>query len=169
MTGKHPGELDLARLSDSEAGEDLSEHLRWCSSCRRILADYDWLQEEIAEALNARAEAAPVAGPDWESVHKRLRSSRERVSDRRLLVAVSAALIACVMLVAPSLLGREVQAQTRIAAELSAVPQPVMASSADANAQPGSLFTVTTHADTVMAASGTVSLPFVPPPTPPDG
>jgi predicted anti-sigma-YlaC factor YlaD len=182
MRGRHPAELDLAWLSDAENRDALAEHMKWCSSCRRVLADYDWLQGELAEALDAQAEVAPVAAPDWDEVRRRLKGSRERLPERRLLVAASVALIACVMLVAPAVLGREVQAQTVLAGELQIAPQPVIGSDTGVDTDVGGSSPAMTPGDTMMPAGkaafkdtvvlehreGTVSLPFAPPPTPPE-
>jgi len=161
MKGKHPGELDLARLSDAQGREDLDEHLRWCSPCRRTLADYDWLQQELTAALDAEAAAAPVAAPDWDGVRKQLRESRPYPAERRFVVAAGVGLMALVMFVAPSALGSGVQAQTNPLAGVSEAPAPIVAVDTDA----GAALTLTT---TPVDGERQVSLPFVPPPTPPE-
>lgn len=163
MKQQHPDEIELASLSDGEARRGLEEHLRWCASCRRILTDYDWLQRELTGALNAEAAAAPVARPDWGSVRRRLREPRACQSDRRLVIATGVALIAFVMLVAPLLLGRGVPVQAMTIGGLSEAPAPVIApaSGGDGGAELGL---------TITPGNGErrVSLPFVPPPTPPE-
>lgn len=163
MKENHPRELDLARLSDGQEGGDLAVHLRWCSSCRRILADYDWLQGELRATLDAKAAAAPIPEPDWSEVRGRISSPERQASGRCPLVAAGAALIACVMLVAPAVLGRGVQAQTPGAGTLVEAPAPVMAPRLEPDGGTSSSLTMTPVDHEPRA-----SLPFVPPPTPPE-
>jgi hypothetical protein len=163
MKRNHPGELELAWLSDDEDRERLMEHVRWCSSCHRILTDYEWLQGEIVAALDAEAANAPVAAPNWAGVRGRLECGRERAMEKRGLVAVGVALMMCVMLVTPAALGRGVEAQTVTSGGVSTVPVPDVALGADLVTEPATMLPATSR-----HRAGAVSLPFVPPPTPPD-
>jgi len=163
MKEKHPSELDLARLSDGENGDELADHVRWCSSCRRILADYDWLQGELAAALDAKSAAAPIADPDWEGVRSCLSNPERDASNRLLLVAAGASLIAFVMLAAPATVGRRVQAQTTPGGAVSEAPSPVLAPRVGAATEAALSLTMTP-----VDRERVVSLPFVPPPTPPE-
>jgi hypothetical protein len=163
MNGKHLEELALARLSDGGVAEDLAEHARWCPSCRRIAADYDWLRGEVKAALVDEAAAVHVPGPDWEGVSRRLKQPQTQAAHRLPLVAATAVLIVCVMCAAPPLLGRRVQAQPMAASVLSGVPEPVAA--ADTESAPTDERSL---AGRGAARDVVVSLPFVPPPTPPE-
>lgn len=164
MGEEHPRELELARRSDGGSGDDpLTEHLRWCSGCRRVLADHEWLQGEIATALDAEAAAAPVPSSDWDGVRRRLRRPERQPAQRGALVAAGVALIACVMLVAPSALGRHAHAQGMSAGRVSIAPAPVIVPSAGTGMGGGASLRLS-PADRAVR----VSLPFVPPPTPPE-
>jgi hypothetical protein len=173
----HPDEVDLAESGG--AGGDLADHLDWCSRCRGLAADYEWLEDEIAAALAGGAEEAPVGRPRWERVKARLKVPRRGLPGGQLLAVGGAVAMTCMMLVAPSIVagrpgGRRPGRPGRMGARL-----PVSAPVDDAypylgETLSGSLTEIVTEPAVRMtrssASSGhrTVSLPFVPPPEPPE-
>lgn len=163
MNGKHPGELQLARLSDEAAVWNAADHLGWCARCRRILADFQWLEGEVTASLEAEATAAPVPRADCGAVSSRLGRSAGHLSRNRLAFAATAALLVCVMIAAPSLLGRRVRAGSLGTVSASGVPTPVVAASTDSRAG-DRVPRIRVSAD----PGAMVTLSFVPPPTPPD-
>jgi len=77
-----------------------------------VAADYRWLQGEIAGALAAAANAAPAPRPNWRGVEERLFTARRRQTvERRTSAFAGAALVICLMLAIPNLLGPAVVAQ----------------------------------------------------------
>lgn len=165
----HPDELELARASELEAGGDLADHLRWCSRCRAVAADYEWLDEEIAGAFDAGLEEADVPRAGWESVDERLRPRQRSAVGGQFAALVGAVVVTCMMLVAPSVLVREAHGGGRVAGEMATVRLPVSAVVDDHTSGTGAGPALTmTPALSSSSRRGAVSLPFVPPPEPPE-
>jgi len=125
MGRSHLREAELASIVD-EDGEELPEHLRWCTSCRNALADYRWLEQGVGPTLRAIAAVAPAPPPRWPGVQERLRYSQRRAAvSRRLSGVVGAALAICLTLSASPALSAVCSAQAR---QPEAVPVPLPAS-----------------------------------------
>ncbi|MFQ6101719.1 MAG: hypothetical protein ACE5OS_10875 [Anaerolineae bacterium] len=123
----HLREMELACLSDGEAGEEVAAHLRWCAHCRSTVADYRWLQGEIAAALAVAADAVPVPRPKWWAVRERMFAGRRRqVVGWRVSAFASVVLAVCLILSIPNFLAPAVAAQ-RLQPEVVMVPAPVTA------------------------------------------
>jgi hypothetical protein len=166
MTEWHPEPFELAQASERGAARDLVDHLRWCSLCRSTAAEYEWLDEEIPAALDAGLAAVPKPRPEWERLHRRLElNGGRRVSRQALAVGITAAM-ACLTLTAPSILGGGVRAKGVPVPDVSPVRVPARAES-DRTATRTNL-SFTTPAAVVSSRERAVSLPFVPPPEPPD-
>jgi hypothetical protein len=123
----HPKETDLARLADlnGEAGE--GEHLDWCSQCRSRVADYRWLQGEIASALSAVAAAVPVPRPAWWAVEERLLAAQRRANTGRRATAVATVVLTAGLLLSVSLLASTPAAGEMAAYRATMTPVPAMA------------------------------------------
>jgi hypothetical protein len=166
MTESHPPESELARFSELKDREGLESHVQRCSRCRRVFADYGWVEREITSLLSAEADAVPVPDPNWRGVREQLGRAERRSKRRELLVTAAAALVVCLMFGAPSVLGRKAQAQAMPASALVTAPAPVSARDRVPSASPRS-------AGGRASASGPsrertrTSLPFAPIPTPP--
>ncbi len=130
MRERHPREIELARLNDREAGKiidaEMAEHLRWCAYCRSAVADYDWLQGEIADTLAMAAEV-PVPRPQWWAVQERVFTSRQRqITGWRISALSSAVLAICLMLrIVPIRSAFPIQSAT--VAALTSLPEPMVA------------------------------------------
>jgi anti-sigma factor RsiW len=166
MTESHPHEIELARFSELEDREELASHLQWCSRCRRILADYGWVEGEITSLLEAEADAVSIPHPNWREVRGELGRAERRSRGRERLMAAGAALVMCLMLGAPFVLGGEAQAQVVPVSGAMTAPVPVSVEDPMTSTRPRS-------AGGSVAASGQsrkgtmISLPCVPIPTPP--
>jgi hypothetical protein len=166
MSERHPAEIELAQFSESENGVGLEHHVRRCSRCRRVLADYGWLQGEVATVLDARANAVAVPQPSWQTVRERVRRAERRSEVGKLLAAVGVAVVVCLMLGAPSVLSRTAEAQAVPVSEVVTAPPPVRADDLFTGARWGATGTVTSTP--ARSREGTeILLPFAPPPTPP--
>jgi hypothetical protein len=167
MSEWHPQELELARTSEAGTSGGLADHLRWCSRCRGVAADYEWLEGEITYALDAALKDVPVPQPEWEGVNERLELDPRRVVGRQILAAAATAMMAYLMLVAPSFVGGGLRAEGVPSPDIGPVRVPV---SADGHrVGTGTELSLTTTPDmSVLSGERTVSLPFVPPPEPPD-
>lgn len=162
---EHPTELELARWAEDGRPEELMEHLRWCRRCRNDVSEYRWLQEEIDRALKAEAGGAPVPEPDWRCVWKQIDEGPGAVSPAgRRAAAVSLAAMVCLMLAVPLVVvgGNRAWAMAPRLEDVSTAPTPVPAG-ADGRAG-----TPTSRADGGERQVRRESLPFVPPPTPPE-
>ena len=96
----HLQEAELARIGDGELSAEVMEHLRWCTRCGSALADYRWLQTEIAAALTVRADKIPAPQPRWHDVQKRLCAYQRRLIEMcRVAAASSVGVAICLMLV----------------------------------------------------------------------
>ena len=137
MHNVHPDEIDLARLAELHDGEaDMSEHLRWCARCRSLVADYRWLQGEVAGTLGAVADAVRVPGSGWWAVREVLIAEQRRQGAVSRISAVASAVVAvCLMFCSPlpcipSLLGAapvpQAMRQT-LAASVMSSPEAVVA------------------------------------------
>jgi hypothetical protein len=161
MSEKHPQELELAGAS-----EKLVDHLRWCSRCRGVAADYEWLKEEIPAAFDAGLEAVAVPAPTWESVRDRLRPRQRCAAGRQLVAIAATAVMACLMLVAPSVVVRNAHPRGVLTPDAMAVRVPM---GDDQRTRAGTRPSLgRTPSPSVSSGDRSVSLPFVPPPEPPD-
>lgn len=84
---KHPTLSELAQASDGEAGSEVQEHLRRCSRCRTIAADYLWLTRELTAVFKLTAEAVSAPIPAWQPVRERLSAGRRQAVVMRLSIA----------------------------------------------------------------------------------
>jgi hypothetical protein len=166
MTQGHLSEIELARVSELENKEKLEGHLRWCSRCRRALADYGWVQGEIEALLEAEADAVPVPQANWQNVRDRLGRAERRNKGKEMLVVAGAALVFCLMVGTPAVLGRKAEAQAVPASGIVTAPVPVSI------ADPVTITSQRTAAGSASSSGHSregvkTSLPFVPIPTPP--
>jgi anti-sigma factor RsiW len=166
MTESHPLEIELSRFSELENREEVERHLQRCSRCRRILADYGWVEGEITSLLEAEADAVPIPNPNWRAVHTELGRAERRSRGRERLVAAGAALVVCLMLGAPFVLGGEAHAQVVPASGLVTAPAPVSVENPVISTRPRSAGGRGAASDKTREGT-VVSLPFVPIPTPP--
>ena len=165
MRERHPREIELARLSDGEAvSAEMAEHLRWCARCRSAVADYDWLQGEIAVTLAAAAEI-PAPRPQWWAVRERVfASQRRQITGWRISALSSVVLAVCLMFSAFPMQSATVAALTTFPSgrsPLGASPEPMVAPAP-----------VTVAVTLVATPTPTTEMPlstpaFVLPPTPP--
>jgi hypothetical protein len=170
MSEWHPDEVELAEAAEAGASRELGDHLRWCSSCRTAAADYEWLGGEIAEALEAGVQDVAVPKPRWRDLEERLRPDGRSTGDQPLLALAGAVALTCIALVAPSLLSHETQRGDFVSPGPVTVGRPLTTSGDDVRltgASVDSALTVT-PAPSATSREGTVSLPFVPPPEPPE-
>ena len=166
MTEGHPLEIELARFGELTDREELEDHLRRCSRCRRILADYDWVEGEVTSTLEAEADAVPVPPPNWHAVRESVGDAERRNRGQRLVVAAEAALVVCLMVGAPSILGRKAQAQAMPTSRVVTAPGPVSVERAvtSTRTRPAGGHISASH----QSRDGTGTSPsFVPIPTPP--
>lgn len=166
MSEGHPLEIELARLSESGDDEGVRAHIEGCSRCRRILVDYGWLDGEVASVLEAKADGVSVPRTSWQAVREGLGRAERRGERGQLLVVAGAALIACLMLVAPLGLGGKVEAQGAPGPTVVTAPVPATVDHPLAGTRPWSTREVPWPRAVSRDRPGT-SLPFVPPPTPP--
>jgi anti-sigma factor RsiW len=162
MSEDHLRENELAHLGGGEAEADAAEHLRWCTRCRSTVADYRWLQQQLASAL-AAVDALPVPRPQWWAIQERLSAiRRQQVAGRRISTAGVAATV-CLMLLFSSLLGTTVVAQA-VFPEAVVTPAPVTAIVSGEPSAPAA-----TPAPAILDEGSGLSLTpaFVPLPTPP--
>jgi len=161
---RHPTELELARAAAGDRCEDLVEHLRWCPRCRTTVADYGWLQGEMARTLAAEAERAPVSEPDWVGLRARLQSPRPMGAVGRRAAALSLAAVVGLVLIVPIVMVGGNRART-MAPRLEDVlaPRAPVAVMGD-----GRVETPACRPPGGLRHTQRVSLPFVPPPTPPE-
>jgi hypothetical protein len=93
-------------------GGGVSEHVRSCARCRRVLADYDWLQGELAETLAGVADTVPLRRSAWRELQDKMFDSRRRQSVRMHISAMtSAAMAICLLLCVPGFLRPSAVAQ----------------------------------------------------------
>jgi len=169
----HPREIELARMGDGEADAGVRrsaavmEHLHWCARCRSVVADYVWLQGEIAATLVTAADAVPVPRSKWWVVQDALfTSQRRQITGWRVSAAASVVLAVCLMLVTSPVLGTAVVART-LPPEVMVAPAPVT------DVVPGELVVSVATSTPVVSCEGAIPLPaptpaFMLPPTPPE-
>jgi len=163
----HPQEIELAHLDDEETSVCVTEHLHWCARCRSIVADYVWLQGEIAATLATVADAVPVPRPKWWAVQEALfTSQRRQITGWRVSAAASVVLAVCLMLVISPVLGTAVVART-LSPEVMVAPAPVTA------VVSSELVASVATPTPVVSCEGAIPLPaptpaFMLPPTPPE-
>ena len=171
----HPDELELAE--GGEARRDVADHLSWCSQCRALAGDYKWLEGGISATLDAAADEAPLPRPRWDEVKARLSVSRRRLASRQLLAVAAAVAMTCITLVVPSIVrvrldGRRpgepdraaVQMPISISLEDGYLGESLTESVAETGTQPAARMTRAS----APSSQRMVSLPFVPPPEPPE-
>jgi predicted anti-sigma-YlaC factor YlaD len=161
MRERHPREIELARLNDREDGEavntEVAEHLRWCAHCRSVVADYDWLQGEIAATLEVAAEV-PAPPPQWWVVRERVFADQQRQNTGWRISALSSVVLAvCLMFSA-----FPVQGVTATA--LTSPPEPIVAPAPVAVAVT-SVATPTPTTERVPPSTPAFMLPPTPPQT----
>lgn len=101
MSRTHPREVELARAGGDGVAKDVIEHAHRCARCRSTVADYRWLESRVEAVLKAVAGTVPVPHSGWQAVRGRISVDQQRlVTSRRLSVAASVVLAACVMLAA---------------------------------------------------------------------
>jgi hypothetical protein len=161
---EHLTELELARAAAGDGSENLIDHLRWCGQCRTAVAEYGWLQEEIERTLEAEAAGAPVPEADWMGARERLQSTRPVSAVGRRAAAVSLAAAVCLVVAVPLAVagGNRAWAMAPRTEEVSTAPSPA------AVVENGRVGTPTSPAGRMAGRAERVSLPFVPPPTPPE-
>ena len=169
MTERHPTEIELAKAGEAAAREEVAEHLRWCSRCRGIAADYEWLDEGIAAALDAGLEDVAVPKPSWETVHDGFESRQRVVVGGRVLAVAGAVAVACLMLGASSILGGGPYRRGTVAPDMVTAPLPISAPVEDRLTAGSERLALTMTPGRSVGSDGRiVSLPFVPPPEPPE-
>jgi hypothetical protein len=95
MNGSHLGVMDAASDGTTYDAAAL-RHLRWCLPCRRMVADYRWLQRGLGLALATLANTVDVPQPDWMRLRRRLRAARRRRQlARRMSGAFALSLAVC--------------------------------------------------------------------------
>ncbi|MDY6878128.1 MAG: hypothetical protein SWK90_18250 [Chloroflexota bacterium] len=171
MNKIHPGEIELARFEEGEASADVAEHLHWCARCRSGVADYRWLQGEVAATLALAADRVPLPRPRWWAVCESLATGqRRRVVRQRASVLASLALAFLLILSAPGLLGTTIVAQA-VPADVQVAPVPVALSRVGATSTvdvgAGPLATPTPAILWGDGASPAPAVPLLPPPTRP--
>ncbi len=114
MNDWHPQDIELARFSefpDDEWEKDglgigmrrerIAAHLRWCTRCRSLAAEYDWLRQAMVVSLRDVADSAPTPTPKWHHVRGGVLAQERRWGlGVRLSAAFGAALLVCQLLVA---------------------------------------------------------------------
>jgi predicted anti-sigma-YlaC factor YlaD len=165
MHERHPREIELARFGDRGDGEavgaeadcsnPIEEHLRWCAHCRSVVADYDWLQEELAATLTVAAEI-PAPRPQWWAVRERVCAGRRRqVAGWRISALSGVVLAVCMTFSAFPI-------QSATVAALTSSPEPMVAPAP-----------ITANVTLVATPTPTTEMPppstpaFMLPPTPP--
>jgi hypothetical protein len=105
MTQCHLSDVELAKLSGGTAADDLAGHVRSCARCRSVVADFDWLQGELAETLKSVVNEVSVPSPGWREVQGKLLESRCRQAVMAQVSAlVSAAVVLSLLLFVPGFL-----------------------------------------------------------------
>jgi len=160
----HLRETELARFDEGEAGVGVAKHLRWCARCRSIVADYRWLQQEIAATLALAAHAVPVPRPKWRAVRERMIVSRRHQMRWYASAAASVMLTVCLVLFVPNFLGLAVVAQMP---QPEAVMPPAPVTAVVSGEHPVSGATPTPAISCAEAKSLQTPV-FVLPPTPPE-
>lgn len=158
MRERHPREIELARLGDREAvSTEMAEHLRWCTHCRSVVADYDWLQGEIAATLEAAAEV-PAPRPQWWAVRERVFAGQQRqITGWRISALSSVVLAVCLMFSA-------FPVQSSTVAALTSLPEPIVAP-APVTVAVTLMATPTPTTETVPPSTPAFMLPPTPPQT----
>ncbi len=106
MSEMHLVETELARVSDGKRHADAAEHLRRCAQCRSAVAEYTWVQGQVATALAAAADTVTVPRSGWRAVRRRLAAERQRqIAGWRASAVTSAVLAVCLVLAASPVLG----------------------------------------------------------------
>jgi len=167
MSQAHPGEIELARLSEEESGADVAQHVSRCVRCRSVLADYRWLQGEIGATLATVADEVVVPRPRWWAVQTHILAGQRRVAGWRVSTVASVLLSVCLMLSLSPVLGMAVVAQT-------SPPEPVIAPapvtvvvSGQVSGAPLASLATPTPAISCEGATAAPTPAFVLPPTPP--
>jgi hypothetical protein len=164
----HPTDGELARLSGERTGGRVLGHVRSCARCRRVVADYDWLQGELAETLTSVVDEVPVPRSAWWELQDKLLDSKRSQSARiHISAVVSAGMIVCLLLYVPGFMRPSAAAQA-LQPEPSVRPTPIVVTE-PTGAGTGSLSSRTSAAWIVSRqASQSPAPPAAPLPTPPD-
>ncbi|MGD9029724.1 MAG: hypothetical protein PVG25_07900 [Anaerolineae bacterium] len=169
MNEWHLTDVELAQLSDEGNRDEVGHHTDLCPRCQSRVADYKWLQAELAATFRTVVNRDSPPPAAWGVVRKGVRHSRHRQTVRlRASALVSAAMVVCLLLWAPSLIKPVVAADDwHREVPMQPTPMPVI----EPTGAHGGLPSPDTSA--VWAASfmgpGTQLAPsIVPLPTPPD-
>jgi hypothetical protein len=171
MREGHPRDSELAGLSGESFDDGILEHVRCCARCRSVVADYDWLQEELAGTLTRVVSDVAVPRSAWWELQDRLLESSRRQSVRiQLSAVVGAAMVVCLLLCVPGFI-RPAAAAQALQPEASLRPTPMVV--AEPAGVCGRSLPATTSAVVTVPrpASHSQSSPapaLVPLPTPPD-
>jgi hypothetical protein len=122
----HPRDSKLAGLTGESIDDRILEHVRCCARCRSVVADYDWLQEELAGTLTGVVSDGPVPrSAYWELQDRLLESSRRQSVRIQLSAVVRAAMVVCVLLCVPGFM-RPAAAAQALQPEASLRPTPMV-------------------------------------------
>jgi hypothetical protein len=168
MRDWHPAEGELAGLSSEPAGGGILEHVRFCARCRSVLADHNWLQQELSEALRSVANEICVPRPAWWEVQGLLLENRRRQSLRtQVSAAVSAAVAVCVLLCVPGFMrpaavARGLQPEVSVRPTPVMVPQPSLVRGTSRSSRTSAVLTVSRSASESSRGPALVPLPTPP-------
>jgi len=164
---RHLTDIELAQLDEEAADQELRAHIERCPRCRRVAADYGWVEGEIAAALQAKADAAPMPERSWHAIRGRLAQAERRGARGRLMAVSGVALVVSALMIAPWLLDTGLGDGGTSPAPVVTAPAPpatagVVTRIGDARAE-----------DTILASvrpsgGSEMPVPFGPPPTPPE-
>ena len=165
MDGAHLREVELARLDGGEVSTEVAEHLRWCARCRSVVADYRWLQGELASALGAVADRVTVPRSNWRDVQTRLRAGGQKQAVGQRLSGVTSAVLAVgLMVMASPIMGTAAEARA-LPPQATPVPPPA---SLVASAEAQFTLATPTPAFSIEEADGSTTPSFETRPTPPE-
>jgi hypothetical protein len=123
----HPTDVELARLSGKGTASGNLEHIHSCTRCRSVMADYDWLQGELAETLKSVANEVPVPQAAWSEMQDRLLERKHcQVVRIQVSAVTSAVMVLCLLLWAPGFMKPTAAAQT-VPPEVLMRPTPIVA------------------------------------------
>lgn len=142
---RHPDDETLARLSEEaeEVRAFTLRHLRWCSRCRSVKAEYHWLSAGLSALLASAAEQAAVPVADWSTIQKRLRARRVVQAGGRCaglalaLVSTLLLLLATPPLASASAAKRSAEVAEAVAAALPTLDAETMVRPQTATPAPG--------------------------------
>jgi predicted anti-sigma-YlaC factor YlaD len=176
MSGIHLQETKLACVGSAEpdadasalSGESVTEHLRWCSQCRSVAAEYHWLRERIEDTLAVTANAVSVPRPKWRVVKRRMAAGQKRqITGWRASATAGVALAFCAILSLSSIAGVTAAVQTSFP-EAVMTPVSVTVIISDVHTASGATPTPIASREGIESPSSTLTLPPLPTPPEPD-